>query len=243
MAERVFKDFDLPKEHLTGIKHYIPPRARKAEEVERRRGRAPGVLLAEQQHRGLRMSAVMLRNIHEPEDIYFTRRLLEASLFNSGWYSAACGSLDVQRRRLKLPLLTEASNHSGVDLWTMLRRSADMVEAVAVSAGKLVTLLEYQAPRVQRTEVQVGRQIGNSSLLLAAANLARIAPAVEDATIQRWVRHQGLAIVQDSRRLVDEVGSYPSVAQLAEPDSDLGVFWRREAPDGALEAYEMAMAA
>jgi hypothetical protein len=38
----------------------------------------------------------------------------------------------------------------------------------------------------------------------------------------------------------ERIGTHPSLAQLSDPDSDLSVFWRRQAPNGAYEALEWA---
>ncbi len=100
----MYKDFDLPTNHQAKGEDYIPPKARQADEIERRRRLPSGTLLAEQQRDGIAISAEALARLEREEDLQFASRILGASALNTSWYLFAKGA-PVMRRRLKLPVL------------------------------------------------------------------------------------------------------------------------------------------
>lgn len=241
--ERVYKDFDLPTKHLDGL-HFIPPKARDQNEIERRRQLPRGVLLAEHQERGLAIASTILKHVEDRESVEFSSRILSASGLNSAWYGFARGAeYEVMRRRLKLPFLAVQKPEFQESSADMLYNAAYEFGEARATADQLKTAIEAHSPKVDNYRRTLGRMIGKASLTLACVDLgdelcARPLGSVDTQTL---VRARSLRALNDARTLGDSIGLPPSVAQLADPDSHLSVFWRREAPNGAAMAYRTAV--
>lgn len=240
---RIHKDFDLPTKHIKG-RHFVPPRARDQEEIDRRRQLPKGVLLAEYQERGLAVASTILKFVEDPQSIRFASRLISASGLNSAWYSFARGAEhEVMRRRLKLPMLAVNDPTYRENTEDMLYTAAYALGEDRAIAAQLVTALETQSPQADRYKRKLGRMVGNASLHVACVELGDklVEHPLASADTQLLVRQRSLGTLQDARNLGKTIGVHPSIAQLADPDSNLSVFWRREAPNGALQAYENAI--
>lgn len=241
--ERIYKDFDLPTKHLDG-RHFVPSKARDEEEIERRRQLAPGVLLAEHQERGLAVAATILRHINDDNSIKFSSRIIAASGLNSAWYGFARGAeFEVMRRRLKLPYLAIRNPEYRETSDEILYGAAYRFGEARANAESLKTALETLSPRVDQYKRTLGRTVGKASLTLACVDLGDklIEQPLSSVDTQILVREHSLRALNDARTLGDTIGLSPSIAQFADPDSHLSVFWRREAPTGAVRAYETAV--
>lgn len=241
MNKQIYKDFDLPTKRLTGLAHYVPPRARRSEEIERRQQLPPGVLLIEQQRRGLAVAAAILKIVEQPEDVAFSTKIIAASSLNSSWYGFARGS-DVMRRRLKLPVLGGREQPwKPIEPIGLVRVAADSLEDGTLMSNRLITAIARERPTIETYQMTLGRRIGNAGLALASANLGNIDLETPSVEVQALVRRQCLSTLAASEALGSKIGAPPSLAQLAEPDSPLSVYWRLNAPNGAYEALEMAV--
>lgn len=243
MSKQPFRDYDSPNRRQYGGEHYIVPPTRDPLEAIRRIDRPRGVLRFEYQQRGLRIGAAVLRGLQQPEDIEFSRPVLAASLQKAGDYTSNMGRIDVQRSRWKLPDFTEASPLAGLALEAMLQQTADQLDEAATASAKLIYDIARYGTQIKRTGMQLGGRIGHASLMLASAHLAGIAPHLSDYDIQWQARIEGLKTAERVGALAETIGTIPSIAQLSDPDSPLSVYWRREAPNGAYDALETALAA
>lgn len=239
-TQPIFKHGDLPTKHLFGERDYIPPKARDEEEIARRRELKRGVLIAEQQQQGTKVACFILDHLEQPEDIAFGSRILAASGFNTAYYSHARGT-SYMRRVLHLPRPTRNPNRT-VTTGSMLQDAQFNFCEAYYAAEKLTDAAAKTSLEHANAKVPFGRLVGNASIKLACVTLGDRIGQYDEAAAQRMVRQRYLDTVQDSRDLGADVGSAPSLAQLANPDSDLSVFWRREAPNGALQAYEIGIA-
>jgi hypothetical protein len=233
-----YSHFDLPKQHLSG-EHYFPARSRDPREIERRRALAPGTLLAEQQATGVRMTARMFEAVSESPVNDFALELLAASGLNSSWYTFADKQHEVMRRRLYLPRLADDETEE---------RVVTTERVIKVRSGLLATIenadrLTYRAGMnrlTKRGRAEFGRSMGTVSLGLASIQLGNGLLHNDAFIVQDMMRNQALQTLDASRRLERFIGVAPSVAQLADPDSPLSVYWRRHAPDEVYGAYEQA---
>lgn len=239
----IYKDFDLPVRHQPKGLDYVPPKARDEEEAMRRRLMPAGTLMADQQCDGIAITADILTGLEDPRDLAFASRLLGASALNTSWYLFARNA-SVMRRRLKLPNLTVPEDDVRPDTLELIQsrdlrledvrgRSRTYASIVAFGFGEM--LLDNHRNRL-------GRNIGNSALAIATVDLGDVFTfgSSDDFEVQDAVRRRALRTLTDARELGVELHTAPSLAQLADPDSDLSVFWRRNAPNGALMAYEQA---
>lgn len=233
-----YRNFDLPKQHLDD-RHYVPERARTASEIERRRSVPSGTILAEHQRDGLLIASQMLQAIEEPEDLAFATDLIAMSGLNTSWYSYAAHS-PVMRRRLNLPVLAdEETDWYETSIGLRAKTQESLVGAVAI-AEALATATQERRP-TDRHRQQLGRRLGNVSLGLACIELSNSADAYSAFDMQHFAREQSLRTLEKARTFGDQIGSHPSIAQLADPNSDMVLHLRRHAPNGAFEAYEEAI--
>lgn len=233
-----YRNFDLPKQHLDDH-HYIPERARSRSEIERRRSLPSGTLLAEHQRDGLSIAHRIMTSIEQPEDMAFAGSLIAMSGLNTGWYNYAAHST-VMRRRLDLPMLAdEESDWRESRSGLLTKAQQGLVEAATIAEALVATKVERRS--TVRQQKQLGRQLGNVSLQLACAEVSMVANAYSPFAVQDMAREASLTILEQARVFSAQAGTHPSVAQLADPNSDLAVYWRRNAPNGAFEAYEEAI--
>jgi len=239
----MYKDFDLPTNHQAKGEPYVPPKARDSYEIERRHNLPAGTLLAEQQRDGVAISADILSVIEDPRSLAFASRLLGASALNSSWYLFADGA-SVMRRRLKLPLLTVPEDDIRPDTLELAQVRDERLRQVRDHANTYAQMVSFALSELalEDRRTVLGRQVGNSALAIATVDLGDLFTFGygDDFRVQDTVRRRSLRTLRDSRELGTELHTVPSLAQLANPDSDLSVFWRRNAPDGALDAYESA---
>lgn len=241
--ERIYKDFDLPTKHVHGT-HFVPAKAREEAEIARRRQLPKGVLLAEQQARGLAVASTLLKHLSDTESIAFSGRLITASGLNTAWYGFARGAEhEVMRRRLKLPYLAvqdPAYRPTSADL---LHDAAFAFGEARAVAEQVTAALETRSPKTERYKRSLGRQVGSASLTLACVDLGDrlIEQPLRSVDTQMLVRQRSLQALNDARTLSNTLGLPPSIAQFADPDSQLSVYWRREAPNNALKAYQAAV--
>lgn len=239
----MYRDFDLPTNLEAKGAPYVPPKARDEAEIERRRKLPKGTLLAEQQRDGVAISADILAAIEDPESLRFASRLLGASALNSSWYLFAEGA-PVMRRRLKLPLLTEPGIDVRPDTLELIQARDARLNQVRDRANTYAQMVSFNLAKVALIDNRtvLGRQVGNTALAIATVDLGDTFTfsAADDFEVQDVVRERSLATLRDARELGADLHTTPSLAQLANPDSDIAVFWRREAPTGALTAYHDA---
>lgn len=233
-----YRNFDLPKQHLDE-RHYMPARARSKSEIERRRSLPSGTTLAEQQRDGLVIASKMLEWVEQPEDVTFTSNVIAMSGLNAGWYSYAAKSA-VMRRRLSLPRLADEETgwretHDG------LLTKAQQGLAYAASLADLLVGATIEQRATEHYRQQIGRNLGNLSLNLACIELGNVAQSYSEFDIQDLAREHSLQMLDSARTFGDQIGTHPSIAQLADPNSDLAIHIRRHAPNDTLEAYEEAL--
>lgn len=239
----IYKDFDLPVRHQPRGVDYVPPKARDEEEIARRRIRPAGTLMADEQCDGIAITADILAGLEDPADLAFASRLLGASALNTSWYLFARGA-HVMRRRLKLPVLTVPEDDIRPDTLELIQARDHRLEDVRGRARTYASLVAFDFGEhlLDNHRRNLGRNIGNSALSIATVDLGDVFTfgSSDDFEVQDAVRRRALRTLTDARELGVDLHTVPSLAQLPNPDSDLSVFWRRNAPNGALTAYEQA---
>ena len=159
---KTFKEFDLPVKHLEGGEHYVPPKARDFDEIERRKQLAPGVLLAELQKRGIEIAKQILELTAERDETLFTTRTLgaAASKHRLGITTLRAPKMSM-RRRLTLPNIDEFGDNvtesqllvQPLGKWAV----AEMKRDTMVDEGH-----EKRRLYVARKKL-IGMQLGNSA--------------------------------------------------------------------------------
>lgn len=235
-----YTQFDLPTRHLTGNNHYIPPRARDSSEAERRHDLPSGTVLLEQQHRGLLVASRVLEVVNDADDIAYTAQLIGACGLNSAHYQFARGS-GFMRRHTALPYLAQPIDQPRPTSEDILASSRTKLSRVAETAGTLANIhAERRFGERDKAEV-LGRSMTHAALEAACAPIADNISSRGAFAVQAAVRAHCLDTLDSARNLGIELGTPPSFAQLADPDSDLSVHVRRGAPSDVFYAFEEAL--
>ncbi|MEO5950109.1 MAG: hypothetical protein ABIQ04_01530 [Candidatus Saccharimonadales bacterium] len=239
MNKQPYNTFDLPTRHLTS-NDYVPPKARRSEEIERRHNLPAGTVLAEQQRDGLIVAQTMLENVVEPEDIDFVTNIVAMSGINTSWYSYGRGA-EVMRRRLDLPTLaSDDEDWRETREGLLIKAKEGLVSAVILT--DIFARSTAERGRTTGIKRRVGRHMGNISLQLACVRLGNAPAALSAFDTQIIVRDHALETLEASRVMSQQIGLHPSIAQFADPDSETAIYLRRQAPNGTYDAYEQAVA-
>jgi hypothetical protein len=241
MNKEPFKNFDLPRQHLDARGNYIPSKARDEHEIARRRALPSGTLIAEQQAMGIKIAGEILSQVEVGQDMLFTTRMLGMAALNTSWYVYGKSAPDVMRRRLDLPLLADKDTDWRQDAAGLRAETQQKLE-VAYDLADVVAD-DHAENRVRKYRIRAfGRHIGNVSLHLAVLRDGQTTIGGNAHEVQKEVRDSALELLESARATgIDTAREHPSMAQLADPDSTLGVYWRNEAPNGAYAVYKDVM--
>lgn len=237
-----YTQFDLPNRHLTGANQYVPPKARSSTEIDRRHAMPAGTILLEQQHRGLQAAHDVLRIVSDENDIACVAKIIGACGLNSSWYQFARGSR-VMRRQVQLPYLARPDAYPRPTSDEVLAQATGSLQRTAELAGKLATLRAENRVGQQGLGQRLGRVMAHAALEIACAPYTNEIAHESPFNTQIAVRAQSLETLEQSRALGYEIGTPPSFAQLADPDSDLSVHIRRTTPNDVYYAFEAALEA
>lgn len=258
MGKRIHRHFDLPvglhesarlHEDLLRKKHFIPPKSRDKEEIARRRALAkiaPGILTAEFQYRGLAMAHIIMNRLEEKPALDFTGQTLAPAALNTAWYSFARGA-EVMRRRLQLPLLATENVEDRPSALMLQYDSSYYFKQSAEEGLHLIDALLGHSRATKDYHRKVAQNVGHAGLITTCISLGDQIGyemgGVSDFDVQAVARQRGLRALERAQTMHTILGVPPSIAQLADPDSPLSVYWRREAPcqeavDVFSEAYE-----
>jgi hypothetical protein len=229
--------FDLSVARIPGTA-YQPPKAWNAGEIERRRQLTPGELVYEYQAAGLRVARrtlELLMTADNPRSREFAMDVIAVSGLNSVWYSMADPDRGLRQRKvIPYPYLPTAENGTA-----LLRAAHHKLHVAEASADRLTQSYGARARNLSERRRDFGQPVGEASLALAVVS------SVGDATFpwrpldaQMIARESGTRLLERRLDLVRQIDTAPSLAQLADPDSDISVLFRRGARRlGAHEAY------
>lgn len=241
MKRSPYTNFDTPRKLILAGNDYIPPKARTSEERERRHELPGGNLKLQQQERGIRVFSMVLNNIHDDNDVSFVSRVISSCGLISGWNQFARYA-PVMRRQNSIPNLgwpLELERPSSDERLVLAR---NQLERVGESAGKLVTLHAERRRGIMQQSTKVGRAMVDAGLEVACIGLADDLQKTVPFETQVRVRNRCLEVFDDAHQLGAKLGTQPSFAQAADPDSDLSVHIRRTAPIDVFYAFEAAQA-
>jgi hypothetical protein len=83
--------------------------------------------------------------------------------------------------------------------------------------------------------------LGNTSLSLACLDVVDTTKHRNAFDAQDLAREHSLRLIESSRTTANQIGTYPSMAQFAEADSELMVHFRRFAPNEAVGLLNKAI--
>lgn len=239
--KKPYTDADLPVKYQLEGRRWRPERARRQEEIARRRSLRSGTLVREQQRDGITFAGDWFDSAKEVTDKRFIAGIIATSLFNSSWHIGAENAPDVMRRRLKLPFLADHETGWRQDSEGLITLTTERL-LVASHLGNQV-VAEYAANRSNKVLLRrVGNYTGTTALHLAAVEHEATHLGGTAYQVQEGMRAVALDTVERSLTIADEIGVYPTIAQIHNPYSPVGVYIRSEAPDGALRTYDQLLA-
>ena len=242
---KAFRHFDLPVDHLSREVHYVPPKARDAEEIERRQSLPSGVLLAKMQERGTAVAAKLIDFINDQEDESdFAPNTIAAAGLNTAWYNHAQGAQDVMRRRLWLPVHYRVPDEEDpISREELLYTGSEQLQEGRVLAGFLMESVKARNSAIWSFKKKYARKVGNASLVLASVQVVDNVRGSMDQYEQQWHARRGaMQALNASRNLYVATGANPTLAQLADKDSPLSVHIRREGSNLSVDGLESAHA-
>lgn len=235
-----YKNIDQPvvNLHESDGNHYVPPLSRDPDEIAYLQGVPLGTKILAHQSTGLNVShAVVEHPFQHESDRRFAFNELSKALFNSSWYLFAQSSQDVMRRRLLLPDLADDDADWRETPAGLLARTQDSV-GHAAELGQALTIAyasEYSTDRIRK---QLGRQMGNSALLLSSIDIVPAPRGLGAFEISHAQRLRSLDQLRQSRTTSLQNPYFASIAQIARPRSPLSTDWQERAPQ-TNEAYRV----
>jgi hypothetical protein len=220
--------------------YYVPPKARNASEIARRRSLIRGELVLEHQQGGLYVARTALAAVTDRESLDFALPIVNLSALNSAWhmYAEPERTLNdsIRRRRLKLPIMKDWQD--GTHLLEGVKHSLAQGQELA---ARLVLLHGTETKEYEHVRRDFSVCVGNAALAgAAAAGLGEDPIPGSPLRAQQFAREQAFRLLESRAAVAARIGSAPTLAQMADTDSDLSVWWRRNAPDQAYTAYRDA---
>src|SRR5690606_10580707 len=109
--------------------------------------------------------------------------------------------------------------------------------------GNALNALQVNIPRYRRIKAAAARVTGRASLMLACAPLADQiieSGGVTNFDAQYLARQRSLGAAGLAREMHEEIGSYPSAAQLGNRYSNVSAFIHNQGPGGVVQAFDAA---
>lgn len=249
-----YSELNLPSHHLPiDSEHAKPASARQPAEIYFRRSRRTGALVLDQQRKGLVIAGEMANILafRDVDDGGFSINMLAMASVNTSFYSFANGAR-VMDRKLDLPqLVTELDDGVLVQASEeeLLFRAAESMDE-AYSQGTLLYSAFEKRREGTTLNRRLGKNLGNSSLLLASVSQVETVAGLGAFDAQVVVRDHLLTMLEDARTIAakplyghDPMGRHPSLMRLPDNDSEINVYWRTNGPNAAVELLEEAKAA
>jgi hypothetical protein len=235
-----FTTFDLSTSHFESEGHYVVPKTHSYFEALERREHAPGVLRRQAQTRGTAFAAQILWNLwDEPEEQAFVSGVIGEAAFNSAAYEHAA-TKEVMRRNLALPVLVDGETVQ--DAVSLINGAAEALSNAAQVSGRLEVSCDRYSKTAPSLRRGYGRTVGAASLMLACAPIAdRLLNAgYDECQTSELARQACIELSINAKSSREKLGVYSSLAQFADSDSPLNIYFRRNAPVIARDAYNAA---
>ena len=250
MSKNIVTDFDLATKIYDTDADFVPYPETDPGKIAFIQAQPTGYKILHDQQIGLEVASKVIDIVSNEEDVTFAAETLAFTGLTTAWYLFGRGAR-VQRRRLKLEKLATddpEQRPSALMLHDMVRDDYKEV----LSQGKNL-LKAYRSTEkkefatVPGRKAALGRLLGHASLTLACLpigdDIGYDKLYMTDAELQLRARDRGKEALELGRTIAKTIGRTPAMAHLAHHDSELAVYWRRNAPAGAKAALMDAMAA
>lgn len=242
MTTRFPKQFSLLTVRVPGIKDFVPQPAHDEKTAEERRNNPSGTLLLERQYIG----AVIAKNFFEKlldkpaDEVRFGTRMIAAAALGSARYSFEDNGL-ISFRRVRLPMLFDIEKGRRLTEPERIARTEVALERMVSGSEHLYYDMKSNEPRkVADTLGAFGREAGEAALWVALQSVPEVAQSSSILQVQRSVLRVAMGAFDTSMKLASELGTNPSLAMLAERDTDWTKHLSLSLHHGAFAAFAEA---
>lgn len=226
---RIPKQGDLPVAHLGKDGHYVPPKAKDEEIIRLRRSR-PGTLKLLASSVGANVAAELVYTSSEDLDLaQFTSGVIAPTIINSVWYQFAQGEKQNRRNLPYFPLYEKLEPANG-----LMNGAAENLQDASIAIRKLAGVSVINPIRKANLRRSSSLILRDSAMALTAVPLAdRLQYDPErysELAVGQWMQNATNEMLITARTMYEEIGTHPSLAQLADSESDLSVYIRRNMP-------------
>jgi hypothetical protein len=236
--QRIPRIGDLPVVHLGPEGHYSTPKADDPEIITFRR-RNPGVAKFMAVSVGANVArSICIECADELPTALAAREVLLPATINSLWYEFAEGE-QMNRRALPYYDLWNTSDTSDVCTTSAAENLGD-----AATSLKTMNLFMSGSTGREQKRLYVARRLKDAVQALVAVSVADTIQAdpgrYTEQRVGEILRSETNAALGVSRTMWRDIGTHPSLHQLANRDSDLSVHIRRKSPSEVRQAMTAA---
>ncbi len=237
-----YNQYPLATHRLKG-KDYVLGPARNPDLIARRRSQPHGVARAEYENRGLNVGSRLLQLVIANGELDFAVPILATAGINTGSYNLVSPPDGPRhtRRHVVLPTVAGVEDDRRETREDLLVRSQERLTVARSLSAIVVAKTINGSTGLERTKNKLGRSVAEAALLLGAAGLGRFPDSMSAFDVQERVRAHAMELDDAAISLAGDIGTLPSLLQLGDPDSDLAVYWRRNAPQVTYDSYTQAM--
>lgn len=249
MTLRLAKQFTLPTIYIPGPREYTPQPAHTEALAEERRGNPSGTLILERQYIG----AVVAKNFYDKLTNKDTRMKLKDT--NAGISMVAAAALGSARlsinpmpektdpafRRLRLPTLVSRETGLPISAEERTVRTNEALEHMVSGSEHLYYAMKQgNHRRVAEGLAAFARDAGEAAVWVTVQQQPEITQSSSPVAIQKNVLRAATGLLYSGIQLARELGTNPSLAMLADSDTDWTKFLSSSTHHGALRAFKEA---
>jgi hypothetical protein len=226
---RIPKQGDLPVAHLGKEGHYVPPKSQDEKIIALRRSR-PGTLRLLASGVGATVAAELVyASSDDLELAQFTSGIIAPTIINTVWYQFAQGERQNRRNLPYHPLYDSLEPANG-----LMNGAAEDLQDASIAIRNLAGVSVLNPIRKANLRRSSSLILRDSAMALVAVPLAdklqQDPSRYSELYVGGWMQEATKGMLTTARTLHENIGTHPSLAQLADSESDLSVYIRRNMP-------------
>lgn len=242
MSLRLSKQFTLPTIYVPGQKEYVPQPAHTEAMAEERQSNPGGTLVLEGQYIG----AVIAKNFYdrlagkEQKDVQFGVAMIAAAALGSARLSFE-PTQEIAFRRLRLPMLINLETATPLSNDERAARTEEALEQMVSGSEHLYYAMKARDHRkVAEGLNSFAKDAGEAAVWVTVQQQPGIMISSSPARIQRNVLKAANGLLYSGIQLARELGTNPSLAMLADDNTDWTRHLHSSTHDEALKAFTEA---
>jgi hypothetical protein len=226
---RIPKQGDLPVAHLGKEGHYVPPKSQDEAIIALRRSR-PGTLRLLASSVGANVAAELVyASSDDLEQALFVSDVMSQAIINTVWYQFAQGEKQNRRNLPYFPLYEKLEPANG-----LMNGAAENLQDASIGIRKLAGVSAVNIIRKANLRRSSSLVLRDSAMALVAVPFAdrlQYNPDMySELEVGMLMQEATNTMLTSARTLHEQIGAHPSLAQLADSESHLSVYLRRNMP-------------